>query len=104
MSDTITDKLESLFWAPRVERLPIVSQLAVKALRFVYAIMRDMVAGDITLRAMGLVYITILSIVPAIAIVFSILKGFGFHRRLEPLLANFPYDDLPVFAHDVTKI
>lgn len=89
MSDAITKKIESLFWDPRVESLPLVPQRAIKALRFVYAVLRDVAAGNITLRAMGLVYITILSIVPAIAIVFSILKGFGFHRRLEPLLANF---------------
>ena len=89
MSDAITEKLESLFWDPRVDGFPFVLKLVVKSLRFVYAVLRDVVAGDITLRAMGLVYITILSIVPMIAIIFSILKGFGFHRRLEPFLENF---------------
>jgi membrane protein len=89
MSDAMSEKLESVLWDPRVDHLPRIPQLAVKAVRFVYAILRDMATGNITLRAMGLVYITILSIVPAIAIVFSILKGFGFHRRLEPLLENF---------------
>jgi membrane protein len=89
MSDAITEKLESVLWDPRVESLPLVARYSVQTLRFIYAILRDMVAGNITLRAMGLVYITILSVVPAIAIVFSILKGFGFHRRLEPLLENF---------------
>lgn len=34
-------------------------------------------------------YVTILSVVPVLAIVFSILKGFGVHRRLEPFLYNF---------------
>jgi membrane protein len=38
---------------------------------------------------MGLVYVTILSIVPLIAISFSVLKGFGFHRQFEPMLYNF---------------
>ena len=89
MSEVTIERLESLLWHPQVESLPPVSQFAIKALRFIYAILRDIVTGNITLRAMGLVYVTILSIVPAIAIVFSILKGFGFHRKLEPLLANF---------------
>lgn len=35
---------------------------------------------------MGLVYVTILSIVPVIAISFSILKSFGYHRQLQPAL------------------
>lgn len=89
MSDAITEKLEDLLWDPRVDELPLVLKLAIKSLRFIYAVLRDVVAGDITLRSMGLVYITILSIVPLIAIIFSILKGFGFHRRLEPILDNF---------------
>lgn len=89
MSDAITEKLEDLLWDPRVDELPLVLKLAIKSLRFIYAVLRDVVAGDITLRSMGLVYITILSIVPLIAIIFSILKGFGFHRRLEPIIDNF---------------
>lgn len=59
------------------------------ALRFLYAVLRDIAEGNLTLRAMGLVYVTILSIVPIIAISFSILKAFGFHRQLEPVLYTF---------------
>jgi membrane protein len=57
-----------------------------RLLRFIYAVVRDAIAGNLPLRAMGLVYVTILSIVPLLAISFSVLKGFGFHRQLEPLL------------------
>jgi membrane protein len=57
--------------------------------RFVYAVIRDVISGNFTLRAAGLVYVTILSVVPALAIVFSVLKGFDVHRQLEPLLYNF---------------
>jgi membrane protein len=63
--------------------------LPVRVVRFLYAVIRDVVSGNFTLRAAGLVYVTILSIVPVLAIVFSILKGFGVHRELEPLLYNF---------------
>ena len=58
-------------------------------MRFIYGVLRDVVAGNLTLRAMGLVYVTILSIVPILAISFSILKAFGFHRQLEPMLYKF---------------
>lgn len=58
-------------------------------MRFVYAVARDVVSGNFTLRAAGLVYVTILSIVPLLAIIFSVLKGFGVHRQLEPFLYNF---------------
>lgn len=38
---------------------------------------------------MSLVYTTMLAIVPLLAFSFSLLKGLGFHRELEPLLLSF---------------
>ena len=58
-------------------------------LRFPYALLRDFVRGDLTLRAMSLIYTTLLSIVPLIALMFSLLKGLGYHEDLEPMLYNF---------------
>lgn len=58
-------------------------------LRYPYALARDIARGDLTLRAMSLVYTTLLSIVPLIALSFSVLKGLGYHRDLEPVLYNF---------------
>jgi membrane protein len=37
-------------------------------------------------RAMSLVYISLLSLAPLLAVSFSILKGFGVHNQIEPLL------------------
>src|SRR5690606_4261281 len=58
-------------------------------LRYVYALARDLVRGDLTLRAMSLVYTTLLSIVPLMALSFSVLKGLGYHRDLEPVIYGF---------------
>lgn len=60
-----------------------------RILRYPYALIRDITRGDLTLRAMSLVYTTLLSIVPIIALSFSVLKGLGYHRELEPLLYSF---------------
>ena len=49
---------------------------------------RDFMAGMITLHAMSLVYTTLLSMVPLLAVSISMLKGFGVHGQLEPALAN----------------
>lgn len=57
--------------------------------RFGYALLRDLSSGDLTLRAMSLVYTTMLAVVPLLAFSFSILKGFGYHQRLEPVLLSF---------------
>ena len=49
---------------------------------------RDLMGGSITLHAMGLVYTTLLSLVPLLAVSISVLKGFGVHGLLEPTLAS----------------
>ncbi len=49
---------------------------------------RDIMGGMLTLRSMSLVYTTLLSIVPLLAVGISVLKGFGVHDQLEPALAR----------------
>ncbi len=56
--------------------------------RFAYALARELASGQLSLRAMSLVYSTMLAIVPLLALSFSILKGFGIHHRMEPLLQS----------------
>ena len=58
-------------------------------LRYVYALLRDLARGDLGLRAMSLVYSTLFAIVPVVAVAFSVLKAFGYHRELEPVLYEF---------------
>ncbi len=58
-------------------------------LRFVYALLRDFVHGDLGLRAMSLVYSSLFALVPVVALAFSVLKAFGYHRELEPVLFEF---------------
>jgi membrane protein len=58
-------------------------------LRYPFALVRDLLTGELNLRAMGLVYTTLLSLVPLIAFAFAVLKGLGVHRDLEPLIFEF---------------
>src|SRR5262245_25852187 len=58
-------------------------------LRYPFALIRDLIAGELNLRAMGLVYTTLLSLVPLAAFAFAVLKGLGVHRDLEPLIYEF---------------
>src|SRR5437879_4753455 len=45
--------------------------------------------GDVlNLQAMGLTYSTLLSLVPFLAVMFSVLKAFGVQNGLEPFLAQ----------------
>lgn len=84
-------------WAARIEQWLFETPddvkgpalLAARVLRYLYAIGRDLGKGDLTLRAMSLVYTTLLSIVPIIAISFSILKAFNYDQDLEVVLWAF---------------
>ena len=51
--------------------------------------LRDLSRGQVNLRAMGLVYTTLLSLIPLLAFSFAILKVFGAHRDLEPIVYEF---------------
>ena len=85
--DTLTEKLETLLWSPRADSLRPALNMLVRLSRFIYAVLRDALTSTLTLRAMGLVYVTILSVVPLIALSFSVLKGFGWHEsELRPFL------------------
>ncbi len=63
--------------------------LALGPLRYLYALIRDFARGDLGLRAMGLVYSSLFALVPVIAVSFSVLKAFGYHREIEPVLFEF---------------
>ncbi len=63
--------------------------LVLRILRYPYAVIRDLWRGDINLRAMGLVYTTLLSIIPLVAFAFAILKVFGTSHDLEPIVYEF---------------
>jgi len=60
-----------------------------RLLRYPYALLRDLLGGWLNLHAMGLVYQTLLALVPLLAFSFAILQVFGAHRELEPLIFEF---------------
>src|ERR1700759_3216261 len=80
--------LDWCFFGPASTR-PGLFGLLVRTLSYPYAVIRDLWDGDINLRAMGLVYTTLLSLIPLLAFSFAILKVFGAHRELEPIVYEF---------------
>jgi len=76
------------FWFRRIVRLCV-------------ALAKDVQQGEINLRAMSLVYTTLLSLVPLLAISFSVLKGFGVHNQIEPALLKL-LEPLGEKSHDIT--
>ncbi len=83
------EKCESWLLAspPQVQN-PLVAFIR-DVLRIFYVVMRDIVSGQVSLHAMSLVYTTILSIVPMLALSFSVLKAFNVQDRFTPMLYSF---------------
>ena len=64
-------------------------RLGVRWIKIVYGIALKFVDGQLTLWAMSLVYTTLLSLVPMVAVSFSVLKAFGVHNQLEAVILEF---------------
>jgi membrane protein len=81
--------LERLLFDPTSHAQSATWTRAKRVLRYPYAVLRDLWHGGLTLRAMSLVYTTLLSIVPLLAFAFAVFKGMNVHRELEPLIYKF---------------
>jgi membrane protein len=80
--------LDACFFGPAAAR-PGALGTTLRLLSYPYAVVRDLSRGEINLRAMGLVYTTLLSLIPLLAFSFAILKLFGGHRDFEPIVYEF---------------
>ncbi len=81
------EKLESWMWHHEVQGVNRLARWGWHTVRVLFAVVRDVINGHITLHAMSLVYTTLLSIVPFLALSFSVLKGFNVHHsQLQPML------------------
>ncbi len=80
--------LDGCLFGPASTRADTVG-LVLRILRYPHAVIRDLWRGDINLRAMGLVYTSLLSVIPLVAFAFAILKIFGAHHDLEPIVYEF---------------
>jgi membrane protein len=84
--ETLHRRLDSFLW-PEAGLGTGIRARSLSVARYVYALLRDLApAGELNLRAMSLVYTTMLAVAPLLAFSFAVLKGLGFHRELEPLL------------------
>jgi membrane protein len=79
---------DQLMFGPEAE-LPGAGGLLRRCARYPYALLRDLAGGKLNLHAMGLVYASLLAIIPLLAFSFGILAGFHAQGVLEPLVHDF---------------
>ncbi len=88
MNDSLMGRVKEKLWQDRAT-LTRWQRLAIRCGRYAFALLRDLLEGELSMRAMSLVYTTLLSIVPLLALGFSVLKALGAHNSLEPVLEEF---------------
>lgn len=82
----LVERIRRRVWQDRLCDLSPARRRLVGMVRGAWLVARELAAGDLTNRAASLVYTTLLSLVPLLAVSFAVLKGFGVHNQLEPAL------------------
>ncbi len=89
----IGQKIDAFFtkklWKTDSESAGKGTPLKIRAVRLLYILFIGLTDEQLILRAMSLVYTTLLSIVPLLAVSFSVLKAFGVHTRFLIFLYYF---------------
>jgi len=75
-------------WSIQLDSASLPRRVALHTLRLVIAVALEFRPRLLDARAAGLVFTTLLSLVPFLAVMFSVLKAFGAHHQIEPLLAE----------------
>lgn len=85
---TLLAFLQTRLWRTGHDTLPTWQAMPLVLLRALVLSIRDIAGERLNLRAMSLVYTTLLSLVPLLAVSFSVLKAFGVHNAARPTLLS----------------
>lgn len=83
------ERIDRWVWSADLRALPTWQRRCVWLVRVSYLLARDVMRGHLSLGATSLVYTTLLSLVPMLALSFSVLKAFELHHQFQPVLMEF---------------
>ncbi|MCF8063584.1 MAG: YihY/virulence factor BrkB family protein [Deltaproteobacteria bacterium] len=78
--------LSTDIWRIRRKDLPRLKAFFIRFLRIVLLTFRGVAEDRVQLRASSLTFYSLLSVVPVLAMIFGIAKGFGFEKNLREIL------------------
>ena len=85
----LTQFFSQSLWQMETAGLKRARRFWIAALRLGYKLQDEYRNGDLPVRASSLVYTTLLTFVPLLAIAFAVLKGLGVHNMLAPTIYTF---------------
>ena len=99
MASRIRKFLGTDLWLVEIDKLPRLKGILYKQLQLAIYVWREFWRDSSLLRASGLTYTTLLTLVPLLALMFALLKGLGVQRALEPYIL----ERLTGGSHPVTE-
>jgi len=75
-------------WKMPLYEVSVVKLFLIKQLRIIMLALRGFSEDKVSLRASALTFYSLLSVVPTLAMIFGIAKGFGFQKKLEEELVK----------------
>ncbi|MDH5741358.1 MAG: YihY/virulence factor BrkB family protein [Nitrospira sp.] len=75
-------------WTKDLSTMPLLQRFGTRVFRLATAVGMEFRHRLLDARAAGLVFTTLLSLVPFLAVMFSVLKAFDVHHLIEPSLAH----------------
>lgn len=79
-------KGKALLWQPNLQNAPWWRRTLTRSAQITVAIIRDLFQEQLSLRAMSLVFTTLIGFIPLFALTFAVLKSLGVHNAMEPTL------------------
>lgn len=84
----VTRFFTTTIWALEPEAFAGMRRHGLQYLQMLALVIRNFGDDQCLLRASALTFTSILSLVPFFALTFAVLKGFGVHNKVEPLILN----------------
>lgn len=84
--EQLRGRVNGYLWHRDVSVAPLWQRTLRRSAQIFAAILRDLLQGQLSLRAMSLVFTTVIGFFPLLALTFAVLKGLGVHNALEPTL------------------
>jgi membrane protein len=84
--ESLKQRINQWLWRSRLSQAPLWKRLLIRTAQITTAIIRDLFQEQLSLRAMSLVFTTLIGFFPLFALTFAVLKSLGVHNAMEPTL------------------
>lgn len=82
----LRERIQSILWVEQLQSQTLWKRFLIRTSQIIVAVVRDLTQEQLSLRAMSLVFTTVIGFFPLFALTFAVLKSLGVHNAMEPTL------------------